>query len=234
MLDVNSKLSKYLSLKFLSSGIQIFTGKSPENVAKIIKEKGKGFLLIEMDKTNSKWMNFFIHAKQYENEGNELFKLIVISDKTEIDFIQTLLLLGTHKLIQKKGGEEHVFKYLIKIVNESQFFTHTKREYQRVAPREADDISLHIALPNSSEPLIGKVINLSIGGLALQFENPSSLLALDKKQSIRSQFFINRRRALTNIKIVFTKENILGVKFDQAPDTFYELISQYLLERISE
>ncbi len=229
MLNVSEKLSKYLTYGFLSKGIDIHIGKSPDTVKELMEEKeGEVYLLLDINRMNSLWLNFIVRLRYYERPA---FKLIVLSSKTDLDFMQMLLLLNVERLISKRNRDEVIFKHIVKTL-EKNSLKKLRQRYHRVLPKETDELTVYIL--NGTTPVRGKVISLSFGGVALQCERLLNNSEFKKGDIIRSQVFINRRIGIINIKIMFIKNNILGAVFFQTNGSFYNLLCGYLVERLSE
>ncbi len=233
MLNVSEKLSKFLTQEFLSKGKDIYMGKSPKRVKKLLEEKkGKCYLVVEINKMHSQWLNFIIQMKQYEKTGEKLFKLIVLSSKTDINFIQTLMLSNAERLISKGNRDEVIFAQIKKTL-EKEGHQKSNREYHRVLSRKEDSLTMCL-MNGKTNPVTGEVLNLSFGAVALQVTDSLNGTSLKKGNVIRSQVFINRRMGIINIKIMFVRNNIIGAKFYHANGSFYDLIGRYLVGRLSE
>ncbi len=232
MVDIPEKLKDFLTLKFLSLGLELYVGETNKNVEKIMEKKGAGFLFLHVNQLNSPWLQFIARIRQYKRE--EDYKLIILSDKSDRDFIQTLLLINVTGLIPGKLEKEVIYTRLHKIVNSGDI-QHEQREFQRVAPRETDEITMNLSVPNSSQIITGTVINLSIGGVAMQLANINDSRMLKAGQVIAStQMRLNGKVGITGIKIMAVKENAIGVRFNHPSDHFSNLLGRYLLERLSK
>lgn len=232
LIDVNTNLKDALALKFLSVGLQIFSGDNPKTVQKIIEEKGPGYLFVKINQLNSPWLNFLAQIRQYKDES--LVKFIILSDKKDRQFLQTLLLLNVAGLIPSNLEDDEIYTRLYQIVSKSSDSQHEKREHQRVVPRDSDEILMNLSIPNTSTILTASVINISIGGVAMQFTSSGESKWLSVGMVIESaQIRLNHKIGMTALKIVMVKDSIVGARFVRPTDYFLNLLGRYLLERLS-
>ncbi|HEO65828.1 MAG TPA: hypothetical protein ENI73_08165, partial [Spirochaetes bacterium] len=168
MIDIPEKLKDMLTLKFLSLGLELYVGDTNKNVEEIMGKKGAGFLFLHVNQLSSSWLQFLARIRQYKRV--EDYKLLILSDKNDREFIQTLLLMNVTALIPGNLDKNEIYKRVYKIVTSGDV-QHEQREFQRVAPRETDEITMNLSVPNSSQIVTGKVINLGIGGVAMQLSN---------------------------------------------------------------
>jgi len=231
MIDMPEKLKDFLTLKFLSMGLEIYIGDSPKAVESILEKKGKGYLFVRVDQLNSNWLQFLARLRQYKPDDS--FNLLILSDKSDREFIQTLLLLNVTSLIPGNIEQEEIYKRLHKVLTSGDV-GHEQRQFQRVTPRENDDISINLSVPNSSTIITGKIINLSIGGIAIQLSGTGEARWLGNGLVIESaQIRMNGKIGMTGLKIVAIKDTIIAAKFMRPTEYFFNLLGRYLLERLS-
>ncbi|MDH5681556.1 MAG: PilZ domain-containing protein [Spirochaetota bacterium] len=231
MIDLPNSLKDFLTLKFLSEGFEIYDGKNPKTVQNIVETKGKGYLLVSINQLNSKWFEFLIHQRTYKDDKD--LHIIVLSSKNDKEFIQTLLFLVVRGLIPANLTPDDIFGRLLKLVQGSET-QNEKREYQRVSPTPADNLSMNLPIPNTDTILSGEVINISIGGVALQLANTGESKWMSDGMLIeRTQMRINGKIGITGIKVVAIKGQVIGCRFYRPTDYFLSLLGRYLLDRLS-
>jgi len=229
--NLPEKLKDFLVLKFLSFGLDLYLGENPKSVEKLLEEKGPGYIFISLTQLNDPWFNFLAELRQYKDK--DYFKLIVLSDRTDRDFVQTLLLLSVTGMIPRLIESEDILKRLQKLIKMKET-GHEKRESQRVTPRETDNILVNISIPNSSTILSAKVINVSMGGLALQLNGTGEARWLSNGQIIESaQMRLNGKIGITGLKVAAIKDSFVGVRYVKPTDFFLNLLGKYLVERLA-
>lgn len=231
MVNISTKLKDFLTLKFLTLGIELYINEQPKEIEKILEEKGCGYLLITMNQMSSPWFNFLAQLK--EHRSDDFFKLIVFSEKTDRDFIQALLLIGVVGVIPGTLEVEEIYKRLEKLVNLKNSDSE-KREFLRITPRKNDDLVANLSIPNSSMIISAKIINISMGGMALQVSSTGEARWLSSGQVIESaQIRINGKIGMTAMKIVGVKETFVGARFMRPTDYFLNLLGRYIVDRMS-
>ncbi len=228
---MGARIKDFLALKFLLIGREIFSGDTPEVVEQILKEKGSAFVFIRISRLDSLWLDYFARLKDKDEQN---IKLIVLTDIADRQFLQTLLLLDIAGLISASLDEENVYKRLYEIVNSESLAQNEKRAHQRVSPENQDNITITITNPNLNKNIIAKVINLSIGGIALKLTNTAEVHGLVEKMIIENaQMRFNQKIAMTSLKIIMIKETLVGAQFLQPSNYFLNLLGRYLLDRLT-
>ncbi len=232
MMNLPAKLTTFLTNQFLSKGIEVYLGKDEEKVAKLLKEKGPALLMTEINHFNNPWLKFLIRLKEYEKKDGEVFKLILMTDKKERNFIQTTLFLNTIGYISGKCEQHDLMSKLEKIIKNNQLH-HDQRKHQRVTPGEKDEIIMTLTIPKIPNPITAKVINLSISGVALQLKNDIKSYGISDKEQLRAQLVLNRKMAVSSLIVIFSRDNILGGQFVEPTDNFLNIVGTYIIECLS-
>ena len=235
MINLNLNMQDYLSSKLLSRGIRIYLGKEEQGVMDLMMRESAGnrmgYLILRLDSVNDAWLRFLIRLRTMKNLK---YKLVVLSNQKSRNFIQILLLLNTALLIKDSLNEMDIYKrfdeFLSKEGDRSE-----KRKSLRIVPRDFDEIYVHLAIPNSDLILKGKVINLSMVGLALELEEEGKNYGIYEDQWIENaQLFLNQKKGTTGLKVIVIKKNIIGVKLIRASNYLVNILGRYVVERISE
>ncbi len=229
MIEIDDSLKNFLTYKFLSVGLKIYSGSSSKEVIRIIDSKGPGFIFLNIKQLNSPWLTFLAQLRQYKDE--RLAKLIILSGKDDTEFIQALLLLNVSSLISISLTKEEVYKRIYEVYQKNPKYHPDKREHVRMVPRKTDDMAMNISIPNVNVIMSTKVINISIGGVALQVANTSFFsegMVIDS-----AQLRMGRKIGLTSIKIVMVKGNFIGARFVQSTDYFLNVLGKYILDRLT-
>ncbi len=233
MIDIPSRLACYLGEQFLKEGIEIYNGKNEQMVKKLLDKKGIPFIFIEINNLLNPWLNFFIHTKQYEVANKKLFRLILMTDKRDVDFIQTCFLLDTIGLFPREAEEKKIFSKLYSVLKGVNHDTE-KREYQRIIPKRLDDVHLTFPVKGSKDLTSGRVVNLSIGGAMIHLPKTAQSLNLEKGLLLKSQFYIKNIAITVDFEIIYVKNNVLGGKFLNPDTMFYNQITRYILDNLTE
>ncbi len=231
--DIEEKLKEFLTIQFLTLGIETYSANSPQDVSRFIQDKGSGYLLLNITQLSSPWLNFLVKLRQYKDE--KYIKLIVISDKNDREFLQTLILLNVSGVVKINLPKEDTLKRIYEVICKNPHYHPEKRKYIRITPLEEDDITINISIPNSNTVVSAKVLNISIGGIAIRTQTPGEGRWFSNGMLIEStQMQLRRKIGQTALKIVMVKESLLGAVFIQPSDFFLNYIGKYMLDRLSD
>ena len=236
MINLNLRMQDYLSSEFLSRGVRIYLGKEEQGaIDLIVKESVQnnrmGYLILRLGSVNDPWLRFLIRLKKMKGLK---YKLVILSNQKSRNFVQILLLLETALLIKDSLNEIEIYRRFEKFLKKNGDRAE-KRKSLRIVPRDFDEIYVHLAIPNSDLIIKGKVINLSMVGLALELEEEGKNYGIYEDQFIENaQLFLNQKKGTTGLKVIVLKKNIIGVKLIRASNYLINILGRYVVERISE
>jgi two-component system chemotaxis response regulator CheY len=109
-----------------------------------------------------------------------------------------------------------------------------QRKHIRLKPDPQEMIRVNFRLPNLSSLISGKLIDISIGGLALELFNPPDPAALAPgKRVSKLQFSLGPRELSPSAIIVVFKANILALRFEYLAVADKNALERYIFKRIS-
>lgn len=140
-----------------------------------------------------------------------------------------------------------VVGYLLKPYNEKQTAAklskalargeahNSQRKHIRVRPDPDELLRLHFKLPSHPALLSGKVVDISIGGAAVELFNPPPPDVLRPGTQIPAiQFTLNRKPFSPPGKVIMSKEQLLALRFDFLTPTETSALSKYVFKRLTD
>ena len=110
----------------------------------------------------------------------------------------------------------------------------SQRKHIRVK-LEADDMAkVHFRMPGSSQLVSGRIIDISLGGLAAELFNPPAVELISPGSPIpKIEFAIAGKELSPSASIVMLKANVLAIKFETLSLSDKKVLERFIFNRIS-
>ena len=110
----------------------------------------------------------------------------------------------------------------------------TQRKHIRVRPDPNELLRLHFKLHGQPSLVSGRVVDISVGGVAVELFNPPAPGALAPGTSIpHIQFTLNRKAFAPPGKVILLKEQLLALRFDYLSAAEKSTLSKYVFKRLT-
>lgn len=180
-----------------------------------------------------------------EVEGTELIREIKSSEKTEgikvivhtiqsgKDLVVKMVELGVVGYLLKPYNEEDIYPKLKKIFKKTE--THNKqRKHIRIKPDPEELLRLSFHLPNFPNLISGKIIDISVGGVAVELYNPPEEDIIKKGTRIpHIQFTLHSKEFSPAGKVILLKGKLLALRFDSLNAGEKTTLAKYIFKRIA-
>jgi CheY-like chemotaxis protein len=194
--------------------------KTPEEISCAvvdIDQKGTGGLeLIEELKreVKTKKINIIVHTIQSDREAVvKMLELGVIGYLLK-PYKESETPVKLHKILQRVEGQE-------------------KRQHIRITPDPQDLLRAHFHIPGYPHLVSGLIVNLSMGGLALELYSPVPESVLAENTHIASLRFILSGKELAPSGIIVVRNNkYLAVNFSAINQEDSLVLARYIFKRI--
>jgi len=153
---------------------------------------------------------------------------------------------GYSKEIVNRLMEYGVIGYLLKPYNEKAITPKLKkvlaleeshnsqRKHIRVRPDPDELLRLHFKLQGYSSLISGKVIDISVGGVAVElFNPPPARILIPGTQIANILFTVNRKLFSPSGKVILYKEQLLALRFDYLSAAEKSALSKYVFKRLT-
>jgi CheY-like chemotaxis protein len=110
----------------------------------------------------------------------------------------------------------------------------TERRHIRVKPDPEELVRVHFRLPGSSPLYSGKLLDISLGGMAIELLNPPALEALGPGTRVpRLELSLGPRELSPSGTVVLFKAKVLALRFETLPAADKTALERYIFKRIS-
>ena len=168
-----------------------------------------------------------------ENERTRGLTIIVHTLQSSKEFVMQMVELGVAGYLLKPFNQDAAKTKLTAILGRLQ--THnSQRKHIRVRPDPDDLARVSFRLPQSPQLQSGRIIDISLGGMAVELFNPPTVEQLATGAPVSRLEFNLAGKALTPpASVVLYKSQLLALRFDGMSDADKRALERYIFRRIS-
>ncbi len=220
----------YILLSFGIKGIPIKNYKSAEEY--FDNNQDITGLIVDIDNKDVEGIKLIEYLRG--NNRMKDIKIIVHTIQSNKDFVIKMIELGVAGYLLKPFAEEQAYRKLENILNKLSNH-HKDRKHIRVKPEADELLRLHFKLPGHEKLLSGKILDISMGGVAAELFNPPENKILTPGTSIPAiNFVLSTRQLSPSGDIVLQKGNFIAIKFKNMGSKDKNNLARFIFKRISQ
>jgi DNA-binding response OmpR family regulator len=187
--------------------------------------------IIDIDSREIEGVALIQHLR--ESETTRGLRIIVHTVQSSKDLVVKMMEYGVVGYLLKPYKEKAAFAKLTKVLARSA--THnTQRKHIRVRPDPEELLRLHFKLLDHAQMISGKVVDISVGGVAVELFNPPPAGVLESGTQVPAiEFTLMRQAFKPPGKVVLFKENLLALRFDYLTAPEKSALSKYVFKRLA-
>jgi two-component system chemotaxis response regulator CheY len=160
-------------------------------------------------------------------------KLIVQSVQSSRELVVRMMEYGVAGFLLKPYQDKEIYEKLRKAMERCQV-PNDRRRHIRVKPDPDELLRLHFRLPGAAGLISGKIIDISVGGVAIELLNPPDPALLKPGTQIPGiQFTLDRKQFAPPGKVVLFREKLLALHFDYLNVAEKTALARYVFKRIA-
>ena len=160
-------------------------------------------------------------------------KVIVQSVQSSRELVVKMMEYGVAGYLLKPYQDKEIYDKLRKVLERCQV-PNDRRRHIRVKPDPDELLRLHFKLPGNPSLISGKIIDISVGGVAIELLNPPEAGALRPGVQIPGiQFTLNHKQFAPPGKVVLFREKLLALHFDFLTVAEKTALARYVFKRIA-
>jgi CheY-like chemotaxis protein len=160
-------------------------------------------------------------------------QVIVQSVLSNRELVVRVMEYGVSGYLVKPYQDKELYDKLKKVLERCQV-PNERRRHIRVRPDPDELLRLHFKLPSKPGMISGKIIDISVGGVAIELFNPPEPGLLKPGVQIPAlQFTLDRRQFAPPGKIVLFREKLLALHFDYLTIAEKTSLARYVFRRIA-
>ena len=160
-------------------------------------------------------------------------QVIVQSVLSNRELVVRVMEYGVAGYLVKPYQDKELYEKLKKVLERCQV-PNERRRHIRVRPDPDELLRLHFKLPSKPGMISGKIIDISVGGVAIELLNPPEPGLLKPGVQVPAlQFTLDRRQFAPPGKIVLSREKLLALHFDYLTIAEKTSLARYVFKRIA-
>jgi two-component system chemotaxis response regulator CheY len=168
-----------------------------------------------------------------EGEHTRGISIIVHTIQSSKDFVMRMVEMGVAGYLLKPFSPDTAKAKLAAIF--SKLSTHnSQRRHIRVKPDPDEMARVSFRLSNSRQLISGRIVDISLGGIAAELFNPPPPEMLAPGTPLaKLQFAVSGKELAPSASIVLFKSNVLAVRFDTFNPAEKKALERYIFKCIS-
>jgi two-component system chemotaxis response regulator CheY len=168
-----------------------------------------------------------------ENERSRGLAVIVHTIQSSKAFVMKMIEIGVAGYLLKPFSPDTVREKLAAILGK--LATHnSQRRHIRVKPDPGDLARVHFRLSGQQQLHSGRIVDISLGGVAVELFNPAAPDALPVGARIDALEFALGGKALSPAaSIILLKSRVLALRFDRLGSADTRALERYIFKKIS-
>jgi two-component system chemotaxis response regulator CheY len=168
-----------------------------------------------------------------ESDSPGSLQVIVQSVQSSRELVVKMMEYGVAGFLLKPYQDKEIYEKLRKALERCQV-PNDRRRHIRVKPDPDELLRLHFKLPGSPGLISGKIIDISVGGVAIELLNPPEPGQLKPGVQIPGiQFTLDRKQFAPPGKVVLFREKLLALHFDYLTVAEKTTLARYVFKRIA-
>jgi two-component system OmpR family response regulator len=216
----------------LSMGIKGLPCGSKEEALKILNDTQEEVVLAIIDIDNKATEGVELIKELKQNPKTKNIKIIVHTIQTNKNAVTKMIELGVIGYLLKPYQESETHNKLNKILKKT--IGIEKRKYIRISPDPEDLLRVHFRIQGYQHLISGKIINLSMGGLAMELYSPVTEELLHQGIHVPAiQFTLGSKEIDPSGVVVIRKDKVVTVIFNVINQKQSLVLAKYIFKRIS-
>jgi DNA-binding response OmpR family regulator len=197
----------------------------------ILKEQSEiNVALVDLDGKEVQGEEFLRDLRESGGPGP---KVIVQSVHSSRELVVRMMDYGVAGFLLKPYKDKEIYEKLRTALERCRI-PHDRRRHIRVKPDPEELLRLHFRLPGHPNLISGKIIDISVGGVALELLSPPEPSLLKPGVQIPSiQFSLERKQLAPPGKVVLLRQRLLALHFDYLTLAERTALARYVFRRIA-
>ncbi len=216
-----------------SAGITLYQTEQAENLINDIQRYRPEIVILDVIKED--FAAVFELVKKIKNHTSEEVKktgIILLIGSIDKQTISAAIQYGVIGFIRSNAAADFVCKYIMDIYQKL-CGVPPKRKYIRIIIDPDDSIGIKFRSPVNSQLIIGKIEDISFGGIAVELFGsfPSDLITIGSEIN-NMQFILDGKDIFIDGEVAAYQKNFCAFRFKNMTPEIKGIISQYIFKRI--
>lgn len=220
----------------IPNGISLFHSESMEDL--IQKMSSRPIDMVVLDVIQENFDEAFKLMGAIKNNASEAIKgigIVMLIGTVDKARITKCLQLGAIGFIKSNAEGDTISKYIIQLYQKIKGVP-PERKFARISldiTNESERIAVKFRSPLNMQLIMGVIMDISAGGLALELVGTYDAEAIAKGMEVANmQFILDMKDVLTNAVVVAYQKNFCAFRFTYISVPDRETISQFIFSKI--
>lgn len=219
----------YMLLSFGIKGIPVSSASAALEV--IRKGDPVDGAIVDVDAPDVDGVRFIQELK--ENPQTQSIRVIIHTFQSQKEFVVKMVELGVLGYLLKPFNEEETASNLRRILEKTTSASESRR-HVRVRPDPGELLRLYFKLSDHPGLISGKVLDISMGGVAVEMFQPPPENVLKPKRFIpKVQFSLGSHTLIPSAQVVMVRGKFLALRFDSMRSPDRAALARYIFKRMS-
>ncbi|MBN1523945.1 MAG: response regulator [Spirochaetales bacterium] len=234
VIEESASVRHLLCYLLLSLGIKGLPHESKDSALEDIANRPEiEGAIVDIDNKSVQGLDFIKAIKS--RFGNRNIKLIAHTVQSHKDSVMAMAEMGVQGYLLKPFHETESFKKLKNIIQNFSGPNDNQRQHIRVVPLPDELLRVHFRVTGNPTLISGKIINISMGGLAIELVSPIEEEVVKPGILIsKMQFSLFGRELTPSGELIVKKEKILGIRFESISPNDSIHLAKYIYDRVSQ
>lgn len=224
----NPKINEYYAVKMIGEGIEPHKANDKQELFEQLEKRNIDVLILDAEAKQFEGMQTLKEIKTHHNQT----VIIILTYQTGLDFAKKMQEIGIHGFISKTEEFENQIQKTLILLDNLKTKRKEQRKYMRVKPNSSHINNFILTIPGLDKKYEGKVIDISLGGVAATMNTIIHDSLLYKGLKVDSTFHLNKTLLNSEGQILRKKGNAIILTFRNLSSLNRKKLSEYIISRI--
>jgi len=236
VLAMNQKrIKEAIALELIPEGMLALDCNSIGELTELLPDISP-FAIIDEDSFPKREIFETIHTIKKKIEANKI-KLALLSKNTLQSYIKVLNRFGVDLVIPSTMEIEtialNVLNFIKKVCDKNKNLNE-KRKYVRLSLKESSNTSLKMFAPEISSYLEAKLTDISMGGIAAEFQNNKLEFVNNNEYFKRTQIKLENNTIFADMKLMKRSDTIAAFHFSHINENYKKILAGFIFQKTQQ
>lgn len=224
----NPRINEYYSVKIVGEGIEPHKADNKQELFNQLEKRTIDVLVIDIEAEEFEGITTIKEIKTHFNQT----LIIILTYKTGMDFAKKMMEIGVHGFVSKAEEFENQISKTLELLDSLKTKRREQRKYMRVKPDDNHVNEFILTIPGLKKEYIGKVKDISLGGIAAFMNTNIHESLLYKGLRIEINVRLHKIQFVSEAQVVARRGNDVAITFRNMNSLSRKKLSEYVISRI--
>ncbi|MFW5891334.1 MAG: response regulator [bacterium] len=225
----NPKINEYYSVKIIGEGIEPHKANDKQELFEQLETRNIDVLIIDIE--TELFDDSIQTIKEIKIQYNQTI-IIILTYKTGMEFAKKMQEMGVHGFISKTEEFKNQIEKSLLLLEDLKNKRKEQRKYMRIKPEKTANNTFILSIPGISKEYVGKVKDISLGGVAATMNENILDSLLYKGSKIEMTIYLNKMQTSSEGLVVARRGRDIAISLRNMSSLTRKKLSEYILSRI--